>query len=422
MGVRRTNSILTDDVSADPLHESDVVITAAAIGFAASLVEQGRCVRFDLNPDQSSPREQAKHDGAVRRLDAAVAEALRAKGAVPTGSVRSGVSPNWQSGSVIMGVYELAGVQRPPDSDSQPSGLTPKGHALWEDISLGRLQQYTGIGAYTGFVDNHNTEGDTDPVGPMSTVRFLVTKLHESDPVPDSRWLPPERSPLWDLRTRHDGSVVPWGLISGNCARAAPGSPNPSGATNRADWITDGMRIPAGGGDGMEFDGSEPSRGDIVGYTHGMIQAIYKAYHLGPSCRPYEIAVGERTTKLASCLACSMFMVSAGYPPTSMHLGRGESWVPLYEPHHCEPSLWPTEAAVVRDLNGTWYRNCDSYLRTGLLGMSAAEPGHKRAVDDLATYLERSTPTTAATLILDALTIHEQDAVRINRALTMPAP
>ena len=71
-----------------------------------------------------------------------------------------------------------------------------------------------------------------------------------------------------------------------------------------------------------------------MGYTHGMIQAIYKAYSLGPSCAPYEIAVGDQTTKMASCVPCTLFMLAQGYPPTSTHLGRGESWAPLYETYN----------------------------------------------------------------------------------------
>jgi len=65
----------------------------------------------------------------------------------------------------------------------------------------------------------------------------------------------------------------------------------------------------------MVFNG-EPTVDDVASYTHGMIQAIYKAYSLGPSCTPYEIAVGDMTKKMASCLPCTLFMVAAGYPPT----------------------------------------------------------------------------------------------------------
>jgi hypothetical protein len=84
---------------------------------------------------------------------------------------------------------------------------------------------------------------------------------------------------------------------------------NVAHATNLADQITGEMSAT----DKMVFNG-DPTTADIVAYTHGMIQAIYNGYSLGPSCTPYEIAVGAVTTKMASCPPCTLFMVAQGYP------------------------------------------------------------------------------------------------------------
>jgi hypothetical protein len=65
-----------------------------------------------------------------------------------------------------------------------------------------------------------------------------------------------------------------------------------------------------------------------VGYIHGMCSAIQKCLEWGGDCVPFEVATGTATTKMASCFACSTYMHANGYPPSSMHLGRGESWVP----------------------------------------------------------------------------------------------
>ena len=78
---------------------------------------------------------------------------------------------------------------------------------------------------------------------------------------------------------------------------------------------------------GMVF-ADEPTMTDIATYTHGMIQAVYKAYALGPGCARYEIAVGDVTKKMASCLGCTLFMYATAYPPTAIHLGSAESWAP----------------------------------------------------------------------------------------------
>jgi hypothetical protein len=82
----------------------------------------------------------------------------------PAGKVNAGLAPDYSKGAVIMGVYKLAN-QSAPLSVSDPV-LSVKGEALYDKIKNQQLTQYTGRGAYTGFVDNKNTEGNTDPVGP----------------------------------------------------------------------------------------------------------------------------------------------------------------------------------------------------------------------------------------------------------------
>src|SRR5262245_63297257 len=83
----------------------------------------------------------------------------------------------------------------------------------------------------------------------------------------------------------------------GDAAGKDPVAPNPTGAPNLSDQTTLEMSDRYL----MVFNG-EPTVDDVASYTHGMIQAIYKAYSLGPSCTPYEIAVGDQTKKMASCL------------------------------------------------------------------------------------------------------------------------
>jgi hypothetical protein len=192
---------------------------------------------------------------------------------------------------------------------------------------------------------------------------------------------------------------------------------NVTKATNLADQITGEMRETYK----MAFVGHEPTTSDIVGYTHGMIQAIYKAYSLGPSCAPYEIAVGSQTKKMASCLPCTLFMVAQGYPPTSTHLGRGESWAPLYEPYNPNGEEDEHEWAVVRDLNNSWCAKCDEYMRLGadVLATASLSEDHEPARDALRTYLQTSASDKAgaATIVLDALTIHDSESARVGRTL-----
>ena len=423
MPFRRTKGIVTDSDLSDPKKEADVIMTAAALGFAASYVKNGTPIRFDLDPKYRA-EDFAGLQAVVAKIDKAVVDYLKKNNLEPAGRVNAGLAPDYSNGAVIMVVYELA-IQSAPISVSDPV-LSFKGQALYDKIKNLELTQYTGRGAYTGFVDNKNIEENTDPVGPRPTARFLTPDpdiVPSDDPTMGGlhpRWLPRTGSASWIPRLRKGttDSYVPWGLIGGDAAgkELDPKMLNVTHATNLADQITGEMSAT----DKMVFNG-DPTTADIVAYTHGMIQAIYKAYSLGPSCSPYEIAVGAVTTKLASCLPCTLFMVAQGYPPTSIHLGRGESWAPLYQPYNPGGQAESNELAVIRDLNNSWRAKCAEFLALGVQILDDAHivDDHKAARDGLRSYLSSnsSDKTVAATLVLDAVTVHESESVRIDRTL-----
>jgi hypothetical protein len=203
------------------------------------------------------------------------------------------------------------------------------------------------------------------------------------------------------------------------------------------------------------------SQKGIVGYTHGMIQAIYAAYQHGPTYRPYEVVAGDVTPKLASCFMCATFMDAAGYPANAVHIGSSDSWMPLYgffdkhplvQAHGSillqgQPSTQGDARTTLRAFNRHWRERCFMYLFTGLgllnqgagLLFTPNDPAHNSLVSDahkpafraVCSYLmenvrpdflkmtvsadsfsaESFDPTgVAATLILDALTAHEKGA------------
>jgi hypothetical protein len=431
MSLRRTKGVVTDSASSDPGKEADVIMTAAALGLAGDYIATTKSpLQYDMDPlDANNPKEQPKtalFNTTVSKMDAAVAAYLTKKNRAPS-QVRGGLSPGYWQGAMIMGVYVLAGREQPkparPSDVASPLAapvLSVKGQALWDKIRTvsPSTPQYTGRGAYTGFVDNKNTVGNTDPVGPRSTVRMVAPAPGVEAPtiVPHSRWLPPDGHALWNPRRRKGANgYVPWGLIGGDKATQDP-TPDATRATNLADQIELEMR----GKYGMVFT-SEPTETDIATYTHGMIQAIYKAYALGPSCEPYEIAVGDQTKKMASCLPCTLFMHAAGYPPTSIHLGSGESWAPLYAPYNPNGPTEPNELGVVRDLNNAWYARCLEWLKMGLeiLDDPHITADHKASRDAVLDYLKAhaSEPTLGGVLILDAVTVHDAELNRISRTL-----
>ena len=126
------------------------------------------------------------------------------------------------------------------------------------------------------------------------------------------------------------------------------------------------------------------------------------------------------TKKMASCVPCTLFMVAAGYPPTSTHLGRGESWAPLYEPYNPGGEAEPNERGVIRDLNNAWSARCTACLTLGLeiLDDGHVDQDHAESRDAVRRYLATNPgDTVASTLILDALTLHDVETDRINRTL-----
>lgn len=399
-------------------------MTAATLGFAADyLATTGQPLQFDIDPLETDLTKHAQLNMAVTTMDAAILAYLKRTGKAPQ-HVRPGLSPGYTPGAMIMGVYLLAGQDLPRREGMEgalvPPTLSPKGVELWDSIRTmsPAAPQYRGRGGYTGFVDNKNTEGNTDPVGPRSTVR-MVAPSTGVDGEPLVRWLPPNGHPLWASRKRRDnGTYVPWGLIGGHEATNAPGSRNPTGAGNVADQIEREM----GELLGMAFVG-QPTIANVATYTHGMIQAIYKAYSLGPSCVPFEVAVGDVTKKMASCMGCTLFMYAVGYPPTSIHLGSAESWAPLYEPYNPNGDTEPNEIGVLRDLNNAWHARCRDWLMTGLkvLDDGRITPNHRASRDAVRRYLtDRSSEATAAgNLILDALTMHDAEVNRISRTVQM---
>lgn len=66
---------------------------------------------------------------------------------------------------------------------------------------------------------------------------------------------------------------------------------------------------------------------NLFASIHGMTQSIF---HYGGTIDSskvnMELALSEDTSKVASCIPCSMFMWANGVPATATHFGRGDNW------------------------------------------------------------------------------------------------
>lgn len=63
--------------------------------------------------------------------------------------------------------------------------------------------------------------------------------------------------------------------------------------------------------------------------VHGMTRTLVRNSSLGNVDKQavyFELALGSATSKVASCIPCSLLMAAVGQPATATHLGRGDNW------------------------------------------------------------------------------------------------
>ncbi|MBB5368985.1 MULTISPECIES: hypothetical protein [unclassified Janthinobacterium] len=387
--------------ASDAIHDADVIMTAAVVGHAYSRLSNNSNCAFDFEAD-ADPGEDARMAGNWERHKRAVAKinkALETKGGKygkPGAGKEAivGITPAYDRNGNIMRITGGAG-DLPLDSQLRYNPPLPAdlaGSQLYQ-LATEHTVGYQGRGAYTGFIQGRES-GQSNL---FSTYRQRVPGTF------GRRWLP-------SVKPNDNGSPIGkgeteriWGMIASNQAQ---------GKLKK---------------DGMYFQDQDTARGanglttdDIVGYTHGMIQAIYDVemwklvnphQHAGT---PYEIAVGTQTTKLASCFTCAIFMQANGYPASATHLGRGESWLPLYA-ENGKSKQDQTRSAC----NDKWASYCKLIIDEGIACIEnrLATDKHKASMRSLKDYLARKAPLDYANLVLDAVTVHEHEVVRVDRTL-----
>jgi hypothetical protein len=398
-------------ITGDPMDvaklDADVIMTAAVLGFTAGQIAAGHPVEFVIAEEDANPKSEKYDQQKVKDLRRAVDRINHAlAGYRVNGTAKVGKPVPWEPGAMITGASGAAAVpfEQRHARVFDENTVTLRGLAsAGGDEAIG----YQGVGAYTGLRD--------DPIdhrpGVQSTTRYNVP-----DEGYGERWVPP----TYHYNEKRAERELPWGLIKGD----------PHIETMQQRPFT-----------------MDPAKGNLVGYTHGMVQSIYGAVQSGPWCTPFELAVGEQTCKMASCFTCTLFMYATGFSPSAIHLGRGESWVPFYEKRPAKESgvlaqviaTFSTPAGtsnqyvplldmVIETLNNRWRIECDQYLRLGISvmrhdGMANVSEAHRPRLDQLEAFLEARSAdvSAAANLILDAVTVPDQEMARINRTLAHSA-
>ena len=405
----------------DPALDAGVIMTAAILGHAFLRLNAGKNCRFDLEvpfkEGQSSSLPEIDVTGNVKQQvddhKAAIAKlnkALANGGLPPTKQVQLGISPYYGKNGVKV-VIGGTGDMDITDADRYDPGVwTNDLSKELYDVALGNLKDqggqpikvgYQGFGAYTGFVDGRQG-GQT---GLMSTYRFKV-------PDAATRWVPTAESfasgKLGPAIGTNADQRVAWGLLGSNA--------------DQANLQQQGMYF----ADEDSKRGGVPLKaGDVAGYVHGMIQAIYDVEwnKIQPGSKgggtPYEIAVGDVTSKLASCFTCSIFMEATGHPASSTHLGKGESWCIL---HSTATPAVTTQDKAKQACNDKWAAYCQQIINKGMQCMVSAklnlvENAHKPSFDALKAYVaNKNTPQHTydyANLILDAVTVSDKEYMRV---------
>lgn len=387
----------------DAVHDADVIMTAAVVGHAYARLSNNSNCAFDIEAD-TDPGQDAKmaanwdrHKRAVAKINKAL-ETMGGQYGKPGAGKEAivGVTPVYDKQGNITRITGGAG-DLPLDSPLRYNPPLPKDlagaklYALAFDPRVG----YQGRGAYTGFVQGR--QGGQSNL--FSTYRQRVPTAF------GRRWLPSAQPKDGNAPIGLAQNERIWGMITDNAAQDK--------LRQQGMYFKDQDK--ARGGTGLVTD-------DIVGYTHGMVQAVYdvemwKAVHPHEHAgTPYEIAVGKDTTKLASCFTCAIFMQANGYPASATHLGRGESWLPQYPENGSTASTQDRSRAAC---NEKWASYCKAIIDAGIacVDKRLATEQHKASMSSLKAYLAGKLPMDYANLILDAVTVHEHEVVRVDRTL-----
>ncbi|GAB2195874.1 hypothetical protein [Sessilibacter sp. MAH4] len=382
--------------------ESDVIVSAVILGFSMTRFYQQQHCQFDIeHPNASDVGSPEKEDKIIQdwhKFETVLSAMSAALDRYCEGSgdwLKDGQSPKGAEGELITG--RSGGHRQNPTERESP--LTYSKAAMLNNAERNKDSVYSGRGAYTGLVDNpEKADNNLYP-----TMRVEVNKTERPWP------------------GKHDEY---WGLIAPTGNEQINLDPNPA--------------------KGMGPMPQNTPRDVKVGYMHGMCTAITHCEQQGPWCTPYEMATGLQTTKMASCFPCTTYMYSSGYVPSSIHLGRGESWVPPRSGQRLEVNRYsnsqPVEPLntncdenICGNLSESWHRSIYHLLVLGseiICNARASEffeTVHINRAYELSEQLEKySSKEQSATLdintqggafFLDALSVHDSELNRLQRTL-----
>jgi hypothetical protein len=127
MSFRTTRGIVSNFEGSAPQIEADVIMAAAALGFATSYIAKDHPIQFDRDPLDVDQKDVTAFNAAVTKIDKAIADYLRKHGLESHNRVHAGTAPGYTRGAVIVGVYTLAGRSAPPSVSAPKTATIPPG-------------------------------------------------------------------------------------------------------------------------------------------------------------------------------------------------------------------------------------------------------------------------------------------------------
>ncbi len=357
--------------------EADVIVTATVLGFIGTRWWLGQPCSFEIeHPTLGEDEEKfLKDTEGFLNVMSAMSTVLGKIDPSMEKFLKDSQSPEGKPGELITG---HAGGQSLPSQQRHRAMNSALARLIAQNAKDAPSRNlYQGRGAYTGMID--------DPVNHQWLVQATKRVINGDH----TRWHPSGRND--------------WGLIQGNTGPAP---------------------------DGMGQLPQSKRQDEIIGYIHGMSSAIVACVRHGPWCTPFEMATGTKTTKMASCFPCCTYMYAAGYPPSSMHLGRGESWVPpaaVFRTGETTPmpDTYKIAPIIINSLADRWHREVYGYLYLGTDYLKKTPnyvaDSHKQFITHLSIKLGKEIKPNmgklGGNLFLDALTVHDSDWKRIARTL-----
>ncbi|MBP0009252.1 hypothetical protein [Roseofilum sp. Belize Diploria] len=423
-GVPRYNAIESDINTIK--NEADLIVTSTFVGFVARQFQSHKKVQIDWEaPPKNEKEEWNSEKQEYLQVIARLNTILGTQGYVSVGQ-----SPDSTAHGIIVGLpSELSERERnearnymvPRDPGTRSYSLPGIGVSLCELVATSS-EEYFGEGI--------------DQRGAYIGMLMSEDRSHMSSQIVEPTHRVYVNHNPWKPTAEYQG----WGTM-----RASLGKNQTDLARNSTNNSVKNPTDKFGKAPSPEKWNSSEYR---IGYLHGMTIAIGHATYRNNEERrqrywPVEVIAGTKTTKVASCFACTTYMIAAGFPPTSMHLGRSESWVPpafgyleTAEMSHRIVSQGTREQfrdyyrsldqekVIDSQINfvNVWRDNIFSYIDTGFKILANAKINEtmnlplRRLEDILSPKLFNSSEEhkeKVSNMYLDALTVHKKDWERL---------